>query len=78
MESLEKEIMKLEDEQQKLETSLIELAAAGDSRKIQESSQRLGLVKKKIDDSFEELTEVTLEHDERFTQFELKLKDLEV
>lgn len=78
MESLEKEIMKLEEEQQRLEASLIDLAASGDSKKIQESSQRLGVVKKKIDESFELLTEITMKHDERFAQFEIKLKELEV
>lgn len=77
MESLEKEVMKLEEEQQKLEASLIDLAGAGDSKKIQESSQRLGTVKKRIDEAFEELTEITMKHDEIFSHYEGKLKELE-
>lgn len=78
MDFLEKEIIKLEDEQQKLEASIIELASSGDSKKIQGASQRLGVVKKKVDESFEELTEVTMKHDDLFAKFELKLKDLEI
>lgn len=77
MESLEKEIMKLEDEQAKLETDLIDLAGAGDSRKIQENSQRLGVIKKRVEEAFEELTDITLKHDEIFQRFEVQLKDLE-
>ncbi|WPU64765.1 ABC-F family ATP-binding cassette domain-containing protein [Peredibacter starrii] len=76
MESLEKEIMKLEDEQKQLEGILID--PSNDSKKMQESSQRLGQVNKKIDSSFEELTEITMKHDEIFQSYELKLKDLEV
>jgi ATP-binding cassette subfamily F protein 3 len=77
MESLEKEVMKLEEEQTKLEASLIDLAGSGDSKKIQESSQRLGVVKKRIDEAFEELTDVTMKHDEIFNSYEGKLKELE-
>lgn len=76
MEALEKEIMKLEDEQKLLEAILID--PSHDSKKMQESSQRLGLVNKKIDTSFEELTEITMKHDEIFQGYEVKLKDLEV
>lgn len=78
MEMLEKEIMLLEDEQTKLEAELIELAGLGDSRKIQENAQRLGAVKKRVEEAFEELTYITLKHDEIFQGFETKLKDLEV
>ncbi len=78
MESLESEIVKLESEQGILESSLIELASSGDSKKIQEIGQRLGVVKKRVDEAFEELTEVTLTHDEIFQGYETKLKDLEV
>jgi len=78
MESLEAEIVKLESEQEVLESSLIELASGGDSKKIQETGQRLGVVKKRVDEAFEELTEVTLTHDEIFQGYETKLKDLEV
>lgn len=77
MENLEKEIMKLEEEQARLETSLIDLASSGDSKKIQETSQRLGVVKKRIDEAFEELTDVTIKHDEIFNHFEAKLRELE-
>jgi ATP-binding cassette subfamily F protein 3 len=76
MEVLEKKIFKLEEEQQELEKTLIDLAAQGDSKKIQESSQRLGSVKKTVDDAFEELTSLTLEHDEIYQSWETKFKDL--
>ena len=78
MEILEKDIMKFEEEQIKLEAEIIDLAAGGDSKKIQSTSQRLGQVKRKIDTSFEELTEVTMKHDDLFAKYEVKLKDLEV
>lgn len=77
MELLEKEVMKLEEEQQKLEADLITLSSSGDSKKIQENSLRLGMVKKRIDEAFEELTEVTMNHDEIFNRYEGKLKELE-
>jgi ATP-binding cassette subfamily F protein 3 len=77
METLEKEIVKLEGEQKSLEATLIELASSGDSKKIQESSQRLGTVKKRIDDAFEELTDVTIKHDEIFQGYEARLNELE-
>jgi ATP-binding cassette subfamily F protein 3 len=77
MEKLEKDIVSSEEEQKKLESDMIDLASKGDSKKIQESSQRLGLLKKNIDDSFEKLTEVTMNHDDIFSQFEIKLKALE-
>lgn len=78
MEALEKEVMKLEEEQVKLEASMIDLATSGDSKKIQETSQRLGTVKKRIDEAFEELTDITMKHDEIFSGYEVKLKELEV
>jgi ATP-binding cassette subfamily F protein 3 len=77
MEYLEAEIMKLEDEQPKLEAELIERTSTGDSKKIQETSQRLGSNRKKIDRSFEELTEVTIKHDDLMAKYEVKLKPLE-
>lgn len=77
MEQLEKDIIKNEEEQKTLEASLIDLASQGDSKKIQEASQRLGIVKKKVDDSFEELTEITTKHDEIFARYEEKLAKLE-
>ena len=78
MESLEKKIMALEEEASVLESSLIDLAAKGDSKKIQEYSQRLGTAKKDVDLFFEELTDITLEHDEILERWEEKLKALEV
>lgn len=77
MESLEKKIMDWEEEQDVLESSLIEIASKGDSKKIQEMSQRLGVVKKSIDEAFEELTDVTLKHDEIMQKWEMKLRELE-
>lgn len=77
IENLEKEIMKLEEEQSTLEALVIEQASIGDSKKLQESSQRLGVIKKRVDDAFEELTEVNLKHDEIFGRFEEKLSALE-
>jgi ATP-binding cassette subfamily F protein 3 len=77
MESLEKEIMKLEDEQTRLEAEVISLAERGDSKKIQETSQRLGVIRKKVDELFEELSQVTIEHDGLFNKYEEKLKILE-
>lgn len=78
MESLELEIMKLEEEQEKLEAALIDLSSSGDSRKIQENGQRLGSVKKRVEEAFDELTDITLKHDEIFQSYELKLRELEV
>ena len=78
MDNLEKEIIKLEQEQGEIEESLIDLASTNDSKKIQEKSQRLGVIKKRIDEAFEELSNVTNTHDEIFNRFEEKLKDLDV
>jgi ATP-binding cassette subfamily F protein 3 len=77
MEVLEKEIIQLENEQTELENNLISLSSAGESKKIQEHSQRLGTVKKRIDEAFEELSDVTLKHDEIFNNYESKLKEIE-
>lgn len=73
MEKLEARIITLEAEERALEEKMIELASGGDSGEIQKVSQRLGLVKKDVEASFEELTTVTLEHDERFAAFEQRL-----
>ena len=78
MEVLEKEIMKFEDEQTKIEAQLMDEEFLKDSKKVQESSQRLGQVKKKVETAFEELTDITLKHDEIFAGYEEKLKELEV
>ncbi len=77
MEYLEQTIIKLEEEQPKLEAELIERSTQGDSKKIQETSQRLGVVKKKIDKAFEDLTEVTNKYDDLMAKYEVKLKELE-
>lgn len=77
MEVLEKEIIQLESEQTELEENLISLSSTGDSKKIQEHSQRLGFVKKRIDEAFEELSDVTMTHDQIFNSYESKLKELE-
>ncbi len=74
MEMLEKEIMKFEEEQERLEKDLIELSSSGDSKKIQDNSLRLGQVKKRVDNAFAELTDVTIKHDEIFQRYEEKLK----
>jgi ATP-binding cassette subfamily F protein 3 len=78
MENLEKNIYSFEEEQQQLEQEMIELATQSDSKRIQQCSQRLGVIKKSIEESFEELTEITIKHDDIFARFEEKLKDLEV
>ena len=75
---LEKEIIKFEDEQTQLETSLIDLASKSDSKKIQENSQRLGTVRKKVEELFDELTLITLQRDEIFKKFEDRLKELDM
>lgn len=73
MEELEKKIVSWESEQSKLEELMISLAMNGDSKKIQETSLQLSNLKKQIDESFERLTEITLNHDELFAQFEERL-----
>lgn len=74
MEKLEKTIIELEAEEKGLEDRMINLAASGDSAEIQKVSQRLGTVKKEIEISFEELTEITLQYDEKFADFEKRLE----
>jgi hypothetical protein len=69
--------MKLEEEEKKLELELIEFATQNDSKKIQERSQRLGMVKKRVDEAFEELSSVTISHDNIFKSYEDKLKEVE-
>jgi ATP-binding cassette subfamily F protein 3 len=73
MEELEKKIVSWEGEQIELENLMITLAVGGDSKKIQETSQKLGNLKKQIDESFDQLTEFTLKHDELFAGFEKRL-----
>lgn len=78
MEQLEKDVFNLEEEQKTLEARIIEIASSGDSKKIQETSHRLGVVKKSVDEKFDELTEITVKHDELFLGFEVKLKEYDV
>lgn len=70
MESLEKEIMKMEDEASKLEASLL-------TDSTPDGYKKLGLLKKKIDEDFEALSDVTMDHDGKFAQFEARLASLE-
>ncbi|HXH32578.1 MAG TPA: ABC-F family ATP-binding cassette domain-containing protein [Bacteriovoracaceae bacterium] len=77
MEVLEKDIIQGESEQVRLEAAMIDHAAEGDSKKIQDTSLKLGIVKKKIEESFESLTEISLKHDELVSTFDDRLKDLE-
>jgi ATP-binding cassette, subfamily F, member 3 len=76
MEKLERRIIELEAEEKGLEDKMLALVTSGDSGEIQKASQRLGLVKKEIESSFEELTEITLEHDEKFADFEKRLQEV--
>ena len=77
MEHLEQTIITSEKKQETFEKELIDLVSSGDSKKIQEISQKLGSLKKRIDESFEELTQVTTKHDDLFAKYEEKLKALE-
>jgi len=77
IDTLEKNIVKLELEQIELENSLIHLASSGDGKKIQESSLRLSFVKNKIEEMFDELSDTTHLHDSIFQRYEIKLKDLD-
>jgi ATP-binding cassette subfamily F protein 3 len=77
MDALEAEIIELECEQSSLENRLIELAVSGDSKKIQEVSLRLGFVKRRVNEAFEELADSTLRHDEIFNSYEQKLRNYE-
>lgn len=76
MDELEKLIIKLEEKQAKLEQELIDLASSGDSKKIQENAQALGSVRKDVEKSFDELTDITNKHDESFARFEVRLNAL--
>ena len=78
MEQLEKDVFTLEEEQKILEGRMIDIASSGDSKKIQDTSHRLGVVKKTVDEKFDELTEITVKHDELYLSFEVKLKELEI
>jgi ATP-binding cassette subfamily F protein 3 len=78
MEKLEKQIVKDEEDIQKVENQLVNDASTLDGKKISELSQRLGALKKDVDTNFEKLTEITMEHDEKFASYESKLKELDV
>lgn len=77
IEKLETSIFKLEEEQGKLEEELITLASSGDSQKIQEISTRLAFVKKKVEEDFDSLTEVSGEHDQIMSHYDQRLNELE-
>ena len=77
MEKLEEAVMRDEEKISLLENELVELAQKGDSRKIQESSQQISVLKKNVDKNMEELVELTTKHDEIFQSYEKKLEDLE-
>ncbi len=78
MEKLEKQIVKDEEEIQKIESTLVNESASLDGKKISELSQLLGSLKKNVDDNFEKLTEMTITHDEKFSSYEERLKELDV
>lgn len=77
MEKLEEAVMRDEEKISLLENELVELAQKGDSRKIQEFSQQISVLKKNVDKNMEELVELTTKHDEIFQSYEKKLEDLE-
>lgn len=70
MEQLEAAIMKSEVEAATLEEALI-------SRPEPEGFKRLGTLKKKIDEDFEDLARMTVDHDKQFASFEKRLTELE-
>jgi ATP-binding cassette, subfamily F, member 3 len=70
MEVLEKGIMKAEEEASSLEESLI-------TKPEPEGFKKLGVLKKKIDEDFEELASLTLDHDDQFAKFEMRLTEIE-
>lgn len=70
MEQLEKDIVKMEEEAGALEEKVL-------TSTNPEDFKRLGVLRKKIDDDFEMLSAVTMDHDEKFGKFEARLKELE-
>lgn len=78
MERLEKQIVKEEEDIQNLEIDLIEKAAILEGKQIADMSYRLGILKKAVEDNFEKLTEITMEHDEKFSSYEMRLKELDI
>ncbi len=70
METLEKGIMKAEEEAGNLEEKLI-------SSTNPEDFKKLGILRKKIDEDFEELATLTTDHDSRFSDFEKRLSELD-
>lgn len=70
METLEKGIMKAEEEASSLEEALI-------AKPEPEGFKKLGVLKKKIDEDFEELASLTLDHDDQFAKFEKRLTEIE-
>ncbi|MES2527827.1 MAG: ABC-F family ATP-binding cassette domain-containing protein [Bdellovibrionota bacterium] len=70
MEQLEAAIMKSESDAASLEEGLI-------AKPDPEGFRKLGVLKKKVDEEFETLAAITLEHDEKFSLFEKRLQELE-
>jgi predicted nucleic acid-binding Zn-ribbon protein len=71
IELLEQTIDKSEKRANEIENHLIE--GKGDVASL---SKELGVLRKNIDQDFENLTEETLKHDELFAQFEKRLLEL--
>ena len=74
---LENAIMSNEDKVTALENELIDLAQKGESKKIQEVSQKVSGLKKDVDSFMDELVELTTKHDEIYAGYEEKLRELE-
>lgn len=70
MEQLESTIVKAEVEAATLEEALI-------SKPEPDGFKKLGVLKKKIDDDFEELANLTTDHDGQFAKFEKRLTEIE-
>jgi ATP-binding cassette subfamily F protein 3 len=70
MEQLESGIMKAETEASALEEALI-------LKPEPEGFKKLGVLKKKIDDDFEELARITVDHDKLFAGFEKRLNEID-
>lgn len=77
MDFLENAIMSNEDKVTALENELIDLAQKGESKKIQEVSQKVSGLKKDVDSFMDELVELTTKHDEIYAGYEEKLRELE-
>ena len=70
MDQLEANIVKSEGEASSLEEALI-------TKPDPEGFKKLGSLKKKIDEDFEELARMTVDHDKQFASFEKRLNEIE-